>query len=333
MKILLSACLSFLLWGVTVAQEVSLQGNWKFQIGDKSIWADQYFNDKEWESIYAPSSWEDEGFHGYDGFAWYRKEFDGKQLSKTETYFLNLGYIDDCDEVYLNGKLIGVSGQMPPKFKTAYNNERKYALNPDIINFTGRNVIAIRVFDVTQNGGLVDGKPGIYLAPKSRMLVDLQGLWQFLPVRNEKPVLPTAAWNTVMVPSPWEHQGYYRYDGLAWYKRTFTLPANFTDKDQDLVLLLGKIDDFDKAYLNGKLIGKTNDGEGFGASQSFNHLRVYGIPEGLLNKKGPNVIEVFVEDMGNIGGIHEGPVGITTRTVYQRYYKQGNMNTGWGNYE
>ena len=331
MKAFTIFCLFILLSVSSLAQEISLKGNWKFQIGDKSVWADQYFNDRDWETIYAPSSWEDEGFHGYDGFAWYRMEFDGKQLSKTESYFLNLGYIDDCDEVYLNGKLIGLSGQMPPKFKTAYNNERKYAINPELINYAGRNVIAIRVFDVTQNGGIVDGRLGIYLAPKNRLLVDLQGLWQFTTIRHEKPAAPDAAWSAIMVPSAWEHQGYYRYDGNAWYKRTFTLPANFTDDNQDLVLLLGKIDDFDKAYLNGKLIGKTNDGESFGSSQSFDQLRVYSIPEGLLRKTGPNLLEVFVEDMGNIGGIYEGPLGITTRTIYQRYYKQANAL--WGNHE
>ena len=102
-----------------------------------------------WEKIYAPSPWEDEGFNGYDGFAWYRKKFDGKELSKDESYYLNLGFIDDCDEVYLNGVLIGFSGSMPPKFKTAFNNERKYPLSNESINFYGMNTLAIRVFDVT----------------------------------------------------------------------------------------------------------------------------------------------------------------------------------------
>jgi hypothetical protein len=38
------------------------------------------------------------------------------------------------------------------------------------------------------------------------------------------------------------------------------------EKDEEIVLLLGKIDDFDRAYLNGKKIGKTYDGERFGSS-------------------------------------------------------------------
>lgn len=120
----------------------------------------------------------------------------------------------------------------------------------------------------------------------------------------------------------WEHQGYSKYDGFAWYKKKFTLPSDFTDKDQDLVLLLGKVDDFDKAYINGKLVGKTNDGQEFGWSQSFSQFRVYKVPVGYLTK-GENLVEVFVEDMGNVGGIYEGPIGIATRANYERYYKQG----------
>ncbi|MFM7486923.1 MAG: hypothetical protein ACKO13_08375, partial [Cytophagales bacterium] len=102
------------------SQAIDLEGNWKFHIGDKSAWSDPLFDDDSWETIQVPSPWEDEGFNGYDGFAWYRKKFDGSKLSKENTYYLNMGYIDDCDEVFINGQLIGVSGTMPPKFKTAY---------------------------------------------------------------------------------------------------------------------------------------------------------------------------------------------------------------------
>ncbi|HLZ16893.1 MAG TPA: beta galactosidase jelly roll domain-containing protein [Cyclobacteriaceae bacterium] len=302
-----------------IAQEVNLKGHWKFHIGDKATWSSTHFDDADWEVIYAPSPWEDEGFNGYDGFAWYRKKFDGHQLEKGENYYLNIGFIDDADEVYLNEKLIGFSGSMPPRFKTAYNSERKYPIPNEAINFDGDNVIAIRVFDVTLGGGIIEGDLGIYRAAKNRMLVDLQGLWDFVPVgdREEK---ENVEWKKIIVPSSWEHQG-YRYDGLAWYKRTFVIDSKIIDRDEDLVLLLGKIDDFDKTYLNGKLIGRTNDGQPFGQSDSYERLRVYPIPLNLLKKKAPNTIEVLVEDMGNIGGIYEGPVGITTRTAYERYFK------------
>ena len=306
-----------------MAQVINLNGNWKFHIGDKSSWAHPGYDDSGWENIYAPSPWEDEGFNGYDGFAWYRKKIDGKRLAKEENYSLNLGYIDDCDEVFLNGVLIGLSGSMPPKFKTAYNSERIYALPNELINYTGDNIIAIRVFDVTQGGGIVDGDLGIHRAPKSRMIVDLRGLWYFHlsedgePIKNSDP----KEWEKIMVPSPWEHQGFPRYDGFAWYKRSFTIDDKYINADEDLVLLLGKIDDFDKTYLNGKLIGSTNDRRSYGNSRSYVETRAYNIPYNLLKKGAPNIIEVQVEDMGNVGGIYEGAIGITTRTIYERYFR------------
>jgi Glycosyl hydrolases family 2, sugar binding domain/Beta-galactosidase jelly roll domain len=311
-----------------LAQAVNLSGTWKFHIGDRKTWSDPAFDDEDWETIIAPSPWEDEGFNGYDGFAWYRKKFDGKRLSEDENYTLHLGFIDDCDEVYLNGTLIGFSGSMPPKFKTAYNNERKYNLSNESINFTGENVIAIRVFDVTLEGGIVDGKLGIYPSPKSRMTVDLQGMWQFYRAWDEEKPKQESDWQNILVPSPWEHQGHTKYDGNAWYKRTFTISEKALDTDEDLILLLGKIDDFDKAFVNGKLVGKTNDGRSYGSSQSYSKQRAYDIPSGLL-KKGINTIEVWVEDMGNVGGIYEGPVGITTRPNYERFYRKKESSWWW----
>jgi sialate O-acetylesterase len=303
------------------AQVINLNGSWKFNLGDKPAWSAASYDDSRWEFVTVPSPWEEEGFNGYDGFAWYRRKFDGRKLLKSESYYLNLGFIDDCDEVYLNGSLIGFSGYMPPHFKTAYNTERQYIIPPDAINYKGENTLAIRVFDVVQGGGIVDGNIGIFRQKRSEnMIVDLQGIWLFATSWDAEPVTNEKAWKKIMVPAPWEHQGYQKYDGFAWYKRTFTLPAN-TDTN-DLILLLGKIDDFDKAYLNGQFIGKTNDRKRYGWSQSFSQLRVYDIPPALLKKTGVNTIEVLVEDMGNVGGIYEGPVGITSNENYSRFFRR-----------
>lgn len=302
------------------SQVISLRGNWKFHIGDRSEWAVPEFKDDDWELIKAPSAWEDQGFNGYDGFAWYRITFNGQRLSKNENYYLNLGYIDDADEVYINGRLIGFSGYMPPKFKTAYNAERKYPIPNDIIDFKGENTIAVRVFDVTLGGGIIDGDLGIYKAPKSHMLVDLSGLWDFAISRNGLPIHYEKEWRKLMVPSPWEYQGFQKYDGFGWYRKIIEVPDEIID-NPDLVLILGRIDDFDTAYINRKQIGKTKDNRAFGRSSSFSRLRVYDIPQGLLKKGANNIIEVLVEDIGNIGGIYEGPVGITTRANFDRYYR------------
>ena len=152
------------------------------------------------------------------------------------------------------------------------------------------------------------------------MLVDLEGMWYFQKTHGQEAPNKQGGWEKILVPSPWEHQVAPKYDGNAWYKRSFDITADLIRREEELVLILGKIDDFDRTYLNGKLIGETNDHQSYGRSQSFNQQRAYTIPSGLL-KAGSNLVEVFVKDMGNTGGIYEGPVGIATRSVYQRYYK------------
>jgi len=54
--------------------EIDLNGEWKFRIGDNKDWADPAFSDAGWTTIKAPGPWEDQGFRGYDGYAWYRKK-------------------------------------------------------------------------------------------------------------------------------------------------------------------------------------------------------------------------------------------------------------------
>ncbi|GAA0892019.1 hypothetical protein GCM10009122_16980 [Fulvivirga kasyanovii] len=318
MRTALISVLVFLL-NVSLAQErlINLEGRWKFSIGDKLSWADPAYDDSSWETIYAPEIWENQGFHGYDGFAWYRKSFDITNLPDNKSLYLHLGYIDDADEVYLNGKLIGFSGHMPPKFKTAYRAERQYTFPVQYLNRKGPNVIAVRVYDATREGGISGGKLGIYASSYSAsLIVDLQGVWSF---RKDNQGYRREDWEQIMVPIPWEPQGHEEYDGWATYKKTFTLPAGTSA--ENLVLVLGKIDDFDRTYLNGKLIGTTRDDRPLGKSYSYNELRAYTIPAGLIRLNEENTIIIEVEDIGMTGGIWKGPVGITTVTRYYRYLK------------
>lgn len=305
---------------ITNGQLIDLNGRWKFAIGDQANWADPNYDDSDWEYIFAPAPWEEEGFNGYDGFAWYRKTFDGNKLNENDKLYLNVGYIDDADEVYFNGELIGFSGSMPPAYKTAYNSQRSYIIPKHVINYQGKNTIAIRVFDAIQSGGIIDGDLGIYrLQSGSPILLDLQGIWEFRRSKKGNRPDDDDYWDRIIVPGFWEKQGYWKYNGYAWYRRTFFLSQNLYDKD--LVLMLGKIDDFDEVYINGKLAGRTNDNRRFGDSNSYQKFRAYYIPKVLLKPNQDNLIEILVEDIGIDGGIYEGPIGITTKTLFDRYFK------------
>ena len=307
---------------------LNLRGSWKFSIGDNKKWSDPKYMDNDWETIDVPSNWEDEGFNGYNGNAWYRKTFDGTTLDKNLDFNLFLGTRDDVDEVYLNGHKIGFSGTFPPKYHTAYNAFRNYHLPKEYINFNGKNLLAVRVFDSEGAGGIVSGDVGIFVNENDRDLtINLRGVWDFaLETRlyknsddneflgTDKHTPPVdSKWSKINVPGEWEHQGYNNFNGTGWYRKQFVIPA--TLDGEDLVLLLGKIDDFDHTYFNGKWIGSTN---------WHDRSRVYTIPSDLFNGGAVNILLVYVKDTEQRGGIYEGPIGIMKQADFTRYYRQKN---------
>lgn len=144
---------------------------WKFQTGDNASWSTKDFDDKGWTGISPLKEYEYQGHRGYDGFSWYRCNFNlpsklyKQSLLKDSLRFV-LGKIDDADEAFLNGISIGKTGQLPDNpagFKAAADKRRVYVLpwNHPAINWDGNNVIAIRVFDWKNEGGMWGEMPSV----------------------------------------------------------------------------------------------------------------------------------------------------------------------------
>lgn len=311
---------------------LSLKGKWKFSIGDDMKWARTDCNDKSWDDIYAPSPWEDQGFHGYDGYAWYRKHFYCPATLKGKSLSLHMGYIDDVDEVYVNGKLVGSTGSFLPYYETAYNVERKYNVPESLLRLNGDNIIAVRVYDAELGGGIMSGDLGLFALSYPIMPdVALDGYWKFHtgdhPEWKDKNFNDNA-WNEIIVPAFWEIQGYRGYDGYAWYRNKVIIPAGLNGKQ--LVLMLGKIDDKDEVYFNGQLIGHTGDFRDESTNdRDYQMFRGYYIPKNLI-VNGENSIAVRVYDGFQDGGIYQGPIGITTQEKYtQMWKKQKKQKSFW----
>ncbi|WOK08650.1 beta galactosidase jelly roll domain-containing protein [Imperialibacter roseus] len=309
--------------GRNMQKVVSLRGSWKFHIGDNMDWAKPKYDDSQWETIYAPSEWESEGFNGYDGYAWYRKKFDGSEVAKFNNIYLNLGYIDDVDQVFVNGHLIGFFGSFPPQFSTAYNAKRWYYIPSEFLNLNGENVISVRIFDTIHSGGIVSGDIGLFASWSSLdQGMRLEGVWKFAEGYESQWKLASfddKKWGVIMVPGFLHTKGKKHWESTFYYRKHFKMDARL--KDKPLVLLLGKIDDFDKVYLNGKLIGATNDGRPLGQSHSWETYRDYPIPPELINWEGENVISVEVTDIGGNAGIYEGPVGIFPAEIIDKFLR------------
>lgn len=304
---------------------LNLRGKWKIELGDDMKWAAPKFDDSRWDNIRVPSPWEDEGYPGYDGYAWYRKHFTVDEDLKSAVVYLQVGYVDDVSEVYLNGHMVGFEGQFPPNFITAYNVTRSYRIPQQYLNYNGDNVVAVRVYDQRLAGGITHGNVGLfepreYLDPD----YDLAGTWKFTTGDDaswKDSEFYDGTWRNVIVPAFWETQGFKDYDGLGWYRSKFRVPENLVGKR--LILLLGKIDDFDETYLNGKLIGRTGrirknwtpDDKG----NEYAELRAYVIPPDLIIPNQVNTIAVRVLDVYMHGGIYDGPIGLITREKYREW--------------
>ncbi|MBI5215267.1 MAG: beta galactosidase jelly roll domain-containing protein [Ignavibacteriae bacterium] len=309
-------------------QLFGLRGEWKIELGDDMKRAEQHYDDSKWENIYAPSPWEDEGFPGYDGYAWYRKHFKSSSDWEKKTLALHLGNIDDVDEVYLNGQLIGSHGVFPPDYVTAYSEVRVYTFSSAYLSPDGDNVIAIRVYDRELSGGIMRGRLGVYEDVDAIQLnVQLSAAWKFKTGDSanwKEPHYNDSQWDKIIVPSFWEAHGYKEYDGFGWYRIKFKVPSNLPE--QRLILLLGKIDDFDEAFLNGMKIGSTGNmksrDEQIPGSDAYLQLRSYIIPSEVLRANQENVLAVRVYDGFKDGGMYTGPIGIVTRDKFTKWQKR-----------
>lgn len=338
-SILLALTLTLILNSEIFAEKwerlLNLRGTWKFTIGDDKQWAKQNFNDRGWDEIRVPSIWEDQGFYGYDGYAWYRKSFNIPQSLLNTKLYLTMGFIDDVDEVYVNGTRIGFSGKFPPEYETAYNAFRRYPIPSGLLKLNN-NVIAVRVYDSQMAGGITSGDIGIYtLRGAMEIDISLEGEWKFKTGNDNKwkeKDLNDKSWDTILVPGNWENQGYQDYDGFAWYRKEIFIPEKL--KNKNLVLVMGRIDDYDEVYINGKLVGSTGDmkmveqevhqnsdiHQGLVSNDSYTRLRGYYLPENTFNTNAKNVIAVKVFDGYIGGGIYQGPLGIITQDKYRKFW-------------
>ncbi len=151
--------------------KIDISGLWKFHSGDDVAWSVASFDDSKWESIKPTDVWEHQGYKNLDGFAWYRFKvviphsmIDNAFIK--DSLQIKLGKIDDYDQVFLNGELIGENGKTiagktnprPDFFKgpSQWYTPRRYTLtaNDPRILWDKENVIAVRAYDSGGAGGM-----------------------------------------------------------------------------------------------------------------------------------------------------------------------------------
>ncbi|MBK6938345.1 MAG: hypothetical protein IPH18_16915 [Chitinophagaceae bacterium] len=148
-------CCLLLITGYAYAQTVSLPLGWKLKQQDNPEYKDVNIKDDDWLSAAVPSGWTKLGINKERTIGWYRLSITlPDNLLNKDLIFL-AGTIDDADETYFNGELIGATGKFPPDDQSAWDADRKYLIPRKLIQ--KNNVIAIRVHNGIGDGGIYGG--------------------------------------------------------------------------------------------------------------------------------------------------------------------------------
>lgn len=124
-----------------------------------AVLAQSATDDGGWLRAAVPAAWESlgDGLASHDGFAWYQTAVDVPETWSDAT--LSFGGIDDADETFVNGVLVGATGSMPPDAATAWNTPRLYTIPAGVLRPGKVNTIAVRVHDSGGAGGITGGVP------------------------------------------------------------------------------------------------------------------------------------------------------------------------------
>ena len=102
-------------------------------------------------------------------------------------------------------------------------------------------------------------------------------------------------WRIINLPVLWEKTEIGNFDGAVWFRKKIEIPREWINNN--LILELGPIDDVERTYVNGELVGKTEDEE------QWQKDRIYSIPKETF-KDSILTIAVRVIDYGGGGGLY-----------------------------
>ncbi len=269
------------------------------------------FDDSNWESMTVPANIESH-MGDFDGVLWFRKEFTFDGNVDQDDYKLFLGKIDDMDATYLNGTKVGQCEE-----GNCYGVIRDYEIPSGLLK-KGGNVIAIRVIDARNAGGIIDSDV-VGITQAGDFKVNLNGDWKFLPTIfasddafyklgdqnykdipdrffNLNPHASTTIYNGMIAPLiP------YSIQGVIWYQGESTIDQSEKYRRLLSTMIQSWREDWDQGdfpfyYVQ---IPPYNYGEGEGESLSAELREAQ-----LLTLKEKSVGMVVTTDIGDLQSIH-----------------------------
>ena len=181
-------------------------------IGGVAAWAQPGFNDSGWRSVALPCFIQ-QVWPGTNGIFWFRQEVEVPAEWAGKDLTLSLGPVDDFDETYWNGELVG--------FGRLWSKPRVYTIPARMVR-GGKAVICVRNVDDHGNGGLYGKADQLFLDGPDGRRIRLDNDWKVtLSVSFEgiprsaarEPNLATVLYNGMLRPlAP------YAIKGAIWYQ-------------------------------------------------------------------------------------------------------------------
>jgi hypothetical protein len=260
-----------------------------------------------WQALKLSASWAAQGIvtpqgRPYRGVAWYRSEVGLQNAPAGAVRLLVPELAGSGVWVWCNGAYAGYAGGTDDK-----------PLSVDLTGLLrqGTNALVLRV----------DGDSGLSLPP---FIFTPGDAADFPDKRHELSVFPAqwlfrldphqagdkegwakagqddTGWQAIPVPSAWEKTPVGAYDGDAWYRVRFTVPAAM--EGRRLVLHFGAVDEEAWVYLNGELQGEhTTASTGQTVHQIWD--KPFAIPLQNARAGQENTLVVKVRDSLGAGGI------------------------------
>ncbi len=175
-------------------------------------WAAADLDDRDWDRQPLPGLWEQHGYVGMDGVAWYRSTFTLSAAEAKAGAVVGIGPADDADITYVNGVEVGHT-------EGRYTEPRRYRVPPSAL-LAGVNHVAIRILDTGGFGGIPGDAAAFFVQPDGGQPRSLAGDWWFRPgkvtlaANDDKNQIPTLLYNAMIHPlQPFPVKGVIWYQG------------------------------------------------------------------------------------------------------------------------
>ncbi len=159
-------------------QLIDFMGVWKVKpIADSAFKKSDWVDENGELTLGDYNSWGDgtpcitwwNGTNGVDrnfvGYAWYVREFEIPADFTRGTYQMPIGYLDEGDVTFINGVQVGQTGMTADTWQfesDQWDTYRSYEVSSDILNFGGKNYVAVLAHNKSGDGGWYKGHPGLY---------------------------------------------------------------------------------------------------------------------------------------------------------------------------